>query len=188
MNGDKGDTGLKGDSGFPGEKGKPGKSGPRGDDGMMGEKGNPGQKGNKGDSVQGQEVKVAFSVALTTAMPHGSSARVIMFSKVYSNLGGGYDQSTGKFTCPVSGVYMLSMSLLRDTASNLFACMMKNDEKLPCVYVAHTADRSYGAGSNSVIVDAQEGDEIWVKLQGNYAVHSNVNEYTTFTGYLYKQM
>ncbi|XP_077997721.1 uncharacterized protein LOC144450854 [Glandiceps talaboti] len=210
--GEKGDTGELGSRGQPGQKGITGKPGPKGAKGEIGQKGIhgvEGQNGTKGDTgikgnkgsmggqgIQGpigqkgevgqvqQQPRVAFSVAKTTSIGLVSSRTVIVYDKVYSNDGNGYNTSTGKFTCPVSGMYYFMISALRDNSYNLHVCLIKNTTKLPCIYAHNSSGRSYGAASNSVIIDVDQGDEIWVRLGGGYAVYSNHNEYTTFTGYL----
>ncbi|XP_077984513.1 uncharacterized protein LOC144439122 [Glandiceps talaboti] len=211
--GEKGDTGELGSRGQPGQKGTTGKPGPKGAKGEIGQKGIhgvEGQNGTKGDTgIKGnkgstggqgapgpigqkgevgqvqQQPRVAFSVAKTTSTGFVSSNTVIVYDKVYSNDGNGYSTSTGKFTCPVSGMYYFMISGIRHNNSyNFHMCLIKNTTQLPCIYAHNSGGRHHGAASNSVIIDADQGDEIWVRLSGGYAVFSNRNEYTTFTGYL----
>ncbi|XP_077997738.1 uncharacterized protein LOC144450869 [Glandiceps talaboti] len=210
--GEKGDRGELGSQGQPGQKGTTGKPGPKGAKGEIGQKGihgvkgqngtkgDMGIKGNKGSmggqGLQGpigqkgevgqvqQQPRVAFSVVKTSSIGRVSSHTVIVYDKVYSNDGNGYSTSTGKFTCPVSGMYYFTISAMRYSSSELFVCLMKNTTRLPCVWINNTSDWAYGGVSNSVIIDVDQGDEIWVRLHSNTAVYSNNNEYTTFTGYL----
>ncbi|XP_078001177.1 uncharacterized protein LOC144453717 [Glandiceps talaboti] len=218
--GDKGERGDLGSRGQPGQKGATGKPGPQGNDGEVGQKGlgglrgqngTKGERGIKGDKgsmgLQGhkghkgeagqvqQQPRVAFSATLTSTMVAKgySGHQVIVYDKVYSNDGNGYSTSTGKFTCPVSGMYVFMISAMRPRLSemdsnynsyNLKVCLMKNTTHLPCTYINNEGRRQYGTASNSVIIDVQQGDEIWIKLYEGYAVYSNDYEYTTFAGYL----
>ncbi|XP_077997915.1 uncharacterized protein LOC144451031 [Glandiceps talaboti] len=205
--GEKGDTGELGSRGQPGQKGTTGKPGPKGAKGEIGQKGIDGvegQNGTKGDtgikgnkgSMGGQGVpgpigqvqqqpRVAFSVVKTSSMGPVSSSTVIVYEKVYSNDGNGYSTSTGKFTCPVSGMYYFSISGMQQSNSYIFyACLIKNATRLPCIYAHNSGDRLYGAASNSVIIDVDQGDEIWVRLHSGTAVYGGGNEETTFSGYL----
>ncbi|XP_077997807.1 uncharacterized protein LOC144450919 [Glandiceps talaboti] len=210
--GEKGDTGELGSRGHPGLKGTTGIQGPKGSEGEIGQKGmdgikgqngakgDTGMKGNKGSmggqGIQGpigqkgevgqvqQQPRVAFSVAKTTYIGRVSSNTVIVYDKVYSNDGNGYNTSTGKFTCPVSGMYYFMISALRDNSNHLLVCLIKNTTTLPCIYVHNSGGRQHGAASNSVIIDVDQGDEIWVRLSNGHAVLSNSNEFITFTGYL----
>ncbi|XP_077997644.1 uncharacterized protein LOC144450794 [Glandiceps talaboti] len=188
IQGPKGDRGLIGQSGrngLKGQKGLAGQMGIKGVQGSMGGQGIQGPKGHKGEVGQvQQQPRVAFSVAKTTSMGPVSSSTVIVYDKVYSNDGNGYSTSTGKFTCPVSGMYYFMISALRHNSNHLYVCLIKNTTRLPCIFVHNSGGRSHGAASNSVIIDIDHGDEIWVRLVSGTAVYSDSNEYTTFTGYL----
>ncbi|XP_077984472.1 uncharacterized protein LOC144439089 [Glandiceps talaboti] len=206
LHGEKGDKGELGSEGQPGQKGTTGKPGPKGKKGEEGQNGTDGVQGlmgNKGDTgtagtqgIQGpkgdkgetgqreQQTRVAFSVSKTTSLGPVSSHIVIVYNKVYSNDGNGYDASTGKFTCPVSGMYYFMISAMRRGSNGIYVCLMKNNTKLPCIWISANSGWANGASSNSVIIDIQQGDEIWARLGDGYALYSDHDEYTTFAGYL----
>ncbi|XP_070541974.1 complement C1q subcomponent subunit B-like [Ptychodera flava] len=200
--GDKGDYGANGQMGQKGVQGKPGPKGVQGDlgqkgstgqsgpTGPKGQQGPPGQQGQKGDKGQAGEIqhpsRMAFSVVRTSSLGPVSSHTTVIYDKVYSNVGNGYSSSTGKFTCSVSGIYFFMISGMRIHSHShfMYICLMKNNEKLPCVYVHNSGQRHYGAASNSVIIDLEAGDEVWVRLGYGHALYSDSNEYASFTGYL----
>ncbi|XP_070543124.1 complement C1q subcomponent subunit B-like [Ptychodera flava] len=199
--GDKGDYGANGQMGQKGVQGKPGPKGVQGDPGQKGstgqsgqtgpkgQQGPPGQQGQKGDKGQAGEIqhpnRAAFSASRTSILGPVSEDTTVIYNKVYANVGNGYSLSTGKFTCSISGVYFFMMSCMRHaTPHNMYICLMKNNEKLPCVFVSNSGQRQYGAASNSVIIDLQEGDEVWVRLSSGRALYSDNDEYATLTGYL----
>ncbi|XP_077997934.1 caprin-2-like [Glandiceps talaboti] len=131
------------------------------------------------------EQRVTFSVARTSSMGPLSGSRVVVYNKVYANDGNGYSTSSGKFTCPVSGMYYFMIAAMRRlTSDNLHVCLMKSTTQLPCIYVHNSGGRQHGASSNSVIIEVLQGDEIWVRLGDGTAVYGDSGEYTTFTGYL----
>ncbi|XP_070581034.1 complement C1q and tumor necrosis factor-related protein 9-like [Ptychodera flava] len=184
-----GKPGPKGDRGDPGHKGSTGQNGPTGPRGPPGQHGPPGQQGQKGDKGQAREIpnvsRMAFSVARTSQLGPVSEHTAVIYDKVYANVGNAYDASIGKFTCSVSGVYFFMFSSLRAiTSSNLLMCLMKNDTQLPCVYLKFSPQRIYGSASNSVIIDLQPGDEVWVRLYNGNSLYSNIDDFVTFTGYL----
>ncbi|XP_070541973.1 complement C1q subcomponent subunit B-like [Ptychodera flava] len=191
--GDKGDYGANGQMGQKGVQGKPGPKGVQGDLGPTGPKGQqgpPGQQGQKGDKGQGGEIqhpsRVAFSVVRTSFLGPVSSDNTVIYNKVYSNVGNGYSSSTGKFTSSVNGVYffMISGMRTRSDSHRMYICLMKNNEKLPCVYVNTSGLQQYGAASTSVIIDLEEGDEVWVRLSSGSVLYSSSEEYASFTGHL----
>ncbi|XP_070543450.1 complement C1q tumor necrosis factor-related protein 3-like [Ptychodera flava] len=194
--GEKGDTGQKGEvqigqkgvQGKPGPqgvKGEPGLKGSLGQRGLTGPRGQQGHKGDKGQPGEKQQTnQIAFSVSRTAALGPSSQHTPVTYQKIYTNRGNGLNMGSGKFTCSVSGVYFFMFSTLRNNVNDMFLCLMKNDEELPCIYVTHSASRNNGSASNSVIIDLQHGDEVWVRLGSGHALYSDDNEYTTFTGYL----
>ncbi|XP_070581451.1 complement C1q and tumor necrosis factor-related protein 9-like [Ptychodera flava] len=175
-----GKPGPKGDRGDPGHKGSTGQSGPTGPRGQPGQHGPPGQQGQKGDKGQAGEIpnmsRMAFSAARTSDLGPLTEHAAVIYDKVYANVGNAYDASKGIFTSSVSGVYFFMFSARRPlTTNNLYMCVMKNDTQLPCIF---------GSASNSVIIDLQPGDEVWVTLYSGHSLFSNSNDYVTFTGYL----
>nr|XP_002739445.1 PREDICTED: complement C1q subcomponent subunit B-like [Saccoglossus kowalevskii] len=183
-NGTPGINGLTGESGVSGEKGNsgvPGMPGKIGPIGIPGVKGDQGDKGNTGDPGPMQTTsRVAFSVARTFELLSGDQP--VTYDNIYTNIGGHYNESTGNFTCPLSGVYYFTMAAVKPRdGNNLDICFMKNQIQLTCAY-SNTA--GYGTGTNSIILELHEGDGIWVKLGWSYALFSSSSGYTTFSGYM----
>ncbi|KAL0164256.1 hypothetical protein M9458_040009, partial [Cirrhinus mrigala] len=98
-------------AGPPGPPGPPGKAGP------------PGLPGPSaiGSSSNGG---VAFSAAQQNAVNKND---VIKFNDVITNVGGGYDSSTGTFTCKTAGVYYFIFNIVK-TGQNLRVDLVLNDE------------------------------------------------------------
>ena len=44
-------------------------------------------------------------------------ADTVKFADVKQNIGGGYDSSTGNFTCPISGVYNFAVHLMSSSGT-----------------------------------------------------------------------
>lgn len=103
-------------AGPPGPPGPPGKAGP---------------PGLRGPSAIGSASKggVAFSAALQNAI---SKNEVIKFNDVITNVGGGYDSSTGTFTCKSEGVYYFIFNIVK-TGQNLRVDLVLNDQKVSSV-------------------------------------------------------
>ncbi|XP_070572309.1 complement C1q tumor necrosis factor-related protein 3-like [Ptychodera flava] len=183
QNGVRGKVGPKGEKGDLGSKGSKGQSGLLGPKGQQGQPGQQGQKGDKGHAGEiHQPSRMAFSVAKTTPMPPESKNTGVIYDRVYVNVGNGYSKDTGKFTCSVSGVYFFTFTARKH--DNLYMCLMKNTDllySLPCI-ISNSGD---GMHFNSVIIDIETGDEVWLELRFGYGFISYSNSiYATFTGYL----
>ncbi|XP_035694521.1 complement C1q-like protein 3 [Branchiostoma floridae] len=180
--GPKRDMGPRGHGGTPGEKGPVGPAGGKGD---KGEQGPAGEKGAPGTSPPAPLV-VAFSVARTTKLEKPSSHTVVTYDVILSNVGGAYNQETGKFAAAVGGVYFFTFTGMTENLpnTNYFVRLMKNGAPMVGLY-EHTGERSQIHSScNSAILQLQPGDEVWVQLWSGYSLNSNQYRYLTFSGFL----
>lgn len=120
---------------------------------------------------------VYFHVSLPTDQLLPQS-RVIEFSRVFSNQGDGYDNTTGIFTAPYSGVYLFFFSVRVGIG--------KYDSAYVRLYVDGVF-RAYAieeAAFNAHVTHMYAGDTAWIQT-GNIAGGSTHNmrlSGTTFTG------
>ncbi|XP_043074522.1 complement C1q-like protein 4 [Puntigrus tetrazona] len=154
-------------AGPPGPRGPPGKAGPAGPAGPSG----------IGSSSTGG---VAFSAALQDAIAKND---VIKFNDVITNLGGGYDSSTGTFTCKTAGVYYFIFSIVK-TGQNLRVDLFLNDQtavaSAVAVDVLHT-----DTASNSVVLQLKAGDRLYVRLNSSeLSKRDSQSRFSIFSGYL----
>lgn len=147
---------VQGTKGEPGRPGKPGPRGPPGEPGPPGPRGPPGDRGDSAKfgfpgvggtarAVTGGELgsavgaaKIAFYVGLKN--PH-EGYEVLRFDDVVTNLGNHYDQTTGKFTCQVSGIYYFTYHVLMrgGDGTSMWADLCKNGQViLLCEPPRHT--------------------------------------------------
>uniref|UniRef100_A0A3P9MJA1 Complement C1q like 2 n=1 Tax=Oryzias latipes TaxID=8090 RepID=A0A3P9MJA1_ORYLA len=172
--------------GTRGEPGRPGKPGPRGQPGEPGPPGPRGPPGEPGDAdgmnSTGSAFRIAFYVGLKN--PH-EGYEVLKFDDVITNLGNHYDQSTGKFTCHVSGIYFFTYHVLMrgGDGTSMWADLCKNGQ-VRASAIAQDADQNYDYASNSAVLHLDSGDEVYVKLDGGKAHGGNNNKYSTFSGFI----
>ncbi|ROL42336.1 Complement C1q-like protein 3 [Anabarilius grahami] len=152
-------------AGPPGPPGPPGKAGP------------PGLPSAVGSSTKGG---VAFSAALQDAF---SKNDVLKFNDVITNLGAGYDSSTGAFTCKTAGVYYFIFHIVK-TGQNLRVDMVLNDQTVVASAVAvdvlHT-----DTASNSAVLQLKAGDRVYVRLNNSeVGKRDPQSRFSSFAGYL----
>ena len=119
----------------------------------------------------------AFSV-YPASTPIGSGA--IVFTQVRFNIGSHYSTSTGRFTAPIDGMYLIILTAQHwgGTATNGYIDIRKNGGDLNARYeVADGA--TYTAGGISAIVQMSTGDYIDVFTSGNIFHDDSTN----FSGY-----
>ncbi|KAJ8359024.1 hypothetical protein SKAU_G00155490 [Synaphobranchus kaupii] len=122
-------TGRRGKSGFRGSPGLPGPTGPRGPPGEPGKPGPPGPPGpGPGGYVPSfYSPKIAFYAGLRK---QHEGSEVLKFDDVVTNVGNYYEPSTGKFTCPLPGIYYFTYHVLMKggDGTSMWADLKKNGQ------------------------------------------------------------
>ncbi|KAF7200854.1 complement C1q-like protein 4 [Nothobranchius furzeri] len=173
--------GKQGFRGSPGLPGPPGPKGPPGDPGKPGPPGLPGP-GPGGYGSSSHTPKIAFYAGLRK---QHEGNEVLKFDDVVTNVGNYYEPSTGKFTCPLSGIYYFTYHVLMrgGDGTSMWADLKKNGQ-VRASAIAQDADQNYDYASNSVILHLDVGDEVLVQLDGGKVHGGNTNKYSTFSGFL----
>ncbi|XP_035694528.1 complement C1q tumor necrosis factor-related protein 3-like [Branchiostoma floridae] len=190
--GTEGPQGPKGEQGEKGVRGAPGKLGPAGTTSQKGDKGEQGPAGEKGDREQGPTGEKGAPgtnpPAPTTSLvnqPDGVNT-VLTYDVILSNMGGDYNQETGKFVATVGGVYFFTFTGMTPySGSNYFVHLMKNGAKMVGLYEQNGGTPQNQSSSNSAILQLQPGDEVWVELDSyGRSLYSDDDRYLTFSGFL----
>ncbi|CAL9694879.1 unnamed protein product [Knipowitschia caucasica] len=130
--------------------------------------------------------QVAFSVSLADSeevYKGPCTDKTLVFKRVFSNIGNGYDPNTGNFTSPVAGSYFFTFNTFGYNSHTAGAILMKNTDLQISTYEAVTADGS-DSSSNSVLLTLAPGDTLQLQLWDNGQVFDNSNGHTMFTGFL----
>ncbi|XP_045187953.1 complement C1q-like protein 4 [Mercenaria mercenaria] len=136
---------------------------------------------------------VAFTAAIQPRVQdHVGANATVKFETVITNLGGGYNNTTGVFTAPLPGLYMFSCSLLdhfdgKHGSAKLHAEIVQNDKILGRVF-AHADDTNRDQGANTVFVQVNQGDRIFIRSVDNNDLALGGEMYSTFSGYLLMQL
>ena len=100
----------------------------------------------------------------------------IVFGTVVTNIGDGYSNSSGTFTCPVDGYYVFQLHLGSLWKKNAIAYILANDK-----IVGHAFFSSGEKHVASVTLLLERGDKVRITSAGNSHVLGDVS---IFTGYL----
>ncbi|XP_029014046.1 complement C1q-like protein 2 [Betta splendens] len=140
-------------------------------------------------SLTGAKPQVAFSAALRESgngdIGPFTTATALQYKKVFSNVGSGYNPSTGIFTAMVKGMYFFRFSMFNNLnpVPNSVVSLKKNSERLTSVWDVSGTD-SNDMGSNAVVIALDVGDNVYVELHGNRVVYDDTMYYNTFSGFL----
>ena len=126
---------------------------------------------------------IAFSVTLTQAdVVNLGQGQTVIYDKVISNLGKGYDVSTGIFRPSVAGWYVFSMTLMSSPGETQELDVVLNGVRL---FHCYTDGNEYNSASRTIVAHADPGDNVWVQTaQWPHSDKVHGAEHSSFTGYL----
>ena len=200
LSGLKGDAGPTGDPGERGEigpsgvgeagpqgpRGPPGKMGPSGPTGLLGPSGPSGDRGEPGipapPVVLPNTTHVAFYAVLNGNIATAEANQVVIFDSVMTNVGNTFDQSTGKFTCPINGVYWFSYSANKLEDGSFFEINLMKDQEIVALAVS-TNGNGHQQISQSALLELNVGSQVWLAMDDNNDKVYGAKR-STFAGYL----
>ncbi|XP_045174427.2 complement C1q-like protein 2 [Mercenaria mercenaria] len=127
--------------------------------------------------------QVAFSGRLQNNLPLSGSTAIVKFENVITNIGNAYSQTTGIFHCPISGLYLFTGNILSDAVGFISMGIYQNGRLIARPYTG-AGVHEHESGSDTVVVHANVGDEIYAKDLGGSSVY--LDQYSLFTGVLLK--
>jgi hypothetical protein len=132
-------------------------------------------------SVINATPKVAFNAYYSTGSGNYVVNQSIVFPLVLLNEGGGYDESTGIFTAPVSGMYQFSINICNADGKYMTAAIVHENTRI-------TAATTYSASSicASATIPARltTGERVYVQSTYTNVMFANEHRYPSFTGVL----
>ena len=117
-----------------------------------------------------------------------SGANYIVYDTVFVNTGNHYNNSNGRFTAPVTGVYFFSYGCIKSGNSNLARLYLRKNGSSNFTEDRHlrmpTGGDGYGEnGAITYVVSLTANDYVQVYLSEG-TVHADNDNYTYFNGYL----
>ncbi|XP_026183596.1 C1q-related factor-like [Mastacembelus armatus] len=132
--------------------------------------------------------RVIFSAALEGSGSIGpfTTDTTLIYKKVLINIGNAYNQYTGIFTAPVTGVYYFTFFYHSGGSKRTSLSLIKNDQFVTMTYDHQTSHDGADNGGNAAFVQLQEGEQVFVRLGADTHVWSTSN-ISTFSGFLVSQ-
>jgi hypothetical protein len=122
----------------------------------------------------------AFSASRSKSKSLGPG-EIILFDKVWTNVGNGYNPNTGKFTAPKSGLYQISGTVMSTSGKNVAVYLFKNDKQTVSLYTGS----GYATATVNIVLKLQKGETVYMKNHNsNHIIYSDVSVYCVFSGFL----
>ena len=100
-----------------------------------------------------------------------------------TNVGNAYDSRDGQLTAPVDGLCMIYAKICSQQSFSVHIEIVRNGAQLAVIY-----GDDYDLGSQTIMVQLNENDKVWVRhffdLEFGYINNEADRHYTTFTGAL----
>lgn len=129
---------------------------------------------------QDPKQEVAFTAAVTSLSTTWNSGTLI-FDVVITNVGNGYNPSTGVFTSPGEGTYLFYVSALEYLQQYLGLEIVLNS--VPKVRLIGESAAAYQTGTNMVVLNLQKGDSVWVRHHAGKGYYSHSIPVRLFQGF-----
>eukprot|EP00064_Thunnus_orientalis_P014134 superscaffoldBa00002419_g14175 len=138
------------------------------------------------DSLVKESAKVAFYAGLTDSEDVGpyNTPTVLKFSKVFTNVGNAYSPTTGFFTAPVKGVYYFRFTVCGHLKTGLMGVQLFHNGKSILLNMEGKSNAHFEYISNAVILELNVDDELHLILPEDNAIFDDVNNHSTFSGFL----
>ncbi|XP_052722579.1 complement C1q-like protein 4 [Crassostrea angulata] len=123
----------------------------------------------------------AFHAEMSSTKTHPKDA-IFVYDRVVTNDGSTYNEQTGKFTTPATGLYLFAWSALSDLGKTSDVSLFVNGKR-----TGRIAQNNIGRGgkyitaSSTVILTLKRGDIVHLAVSGNTPAYSR-REYSTFSG------
>ena len=111
---------------------------------------------------------------------------VITFDRTVSNIGSYFNAQSSTFLCPYSGLYQFSVHILAAVNSTAQANIMLDGQQLVIAW-ADAILNTYPQSSNTVLVQCDEGQTVWVESSSSVngsRIFNNAFKHSTFSGVL----
>ena len=122
-----------------------------------------------------------------TVGPTNYNSKPVVYGNVETNMGSGYNKSTGLFTAPVAGTYVFIWHVMtyKTGSGYCYLYLYRNGAQLQFTAYADVRGRTDGndAGSNSAILNLNTGDTVGIRTYGGCG-YLYGSEYTSFSGFI----
>lgn len=129
----------------------------------------------------GAAYTVAFSAVANVGIITYNAGEKVMFEDILYAVGGGYDKTTGVFTVPKNGLYIIFCNILNSLNGDFWATIIINGLKKAGVMVySGSSAHDFHSGSNLIVQQLQVNDRVWIQTMNRGSLFS-ANKDTIFT-------
>uniref|UniRef100_K1QJZ2 Caprin-2 n=1 Tax=Magallana gigas TaxID=29159 RepID=K1QJZ2_MAGGI len=126
--------------------------------------------------------RIGFTATISSTSTTWNSGTLV-FDVVITNVGNGYNPSTGVFTAPTAGEYVFFVNVQSFGTQSIYVDVVLNGvTKVRTMAYNGGSSEYYEAGPNLVVLTLQKGDRVWVKRHSGQGFYIS-GPITTFSGF-----
>ena len=128
-------------------------------------------------------IRIGFTAGATSDSSSWNSGTLV-FPKVITNVGNGYNPSDGIFTAPIVGLYVFFVNVQSYASHEIWVDIVLNGNS-KVRGMANTDNwQNFETASNLAVLSLQKGDRVWVEHALGKGYFSLSVVLTTFSGFL----
>ena len=128
--------------------------------------------------------RVAFSAQLSNDVTSMGNNQPIVFDKVVSNIGNGYNEADGIFTASVAGTYVFTWTAFNKVHTHMQTELVVNNAVYGRTWSDANDHSDVAIASNTVVVTLDSGDVVWIRSNTVHSGTISGNLMTTFSGWI----
>ena len=125
---------------------------------------------------------IVFQSVLNTNITHPTKNAYVAFNNVILNEGKGYSSSTGKFTVPSDGIYVIQWSCKTDPGQKFRTGLVINGVWKVGNYLSSLSIHDGNAASQTYVGLLMKGDEVGIRTYGEETFLSG-DMWSAFSGF-----
>ncbi|CAC5394549.1 C1QL [Mytilus coruscus] len=128
--------------------------------------------------------KVAFMAKNAGPLQNIPANYIVVYDTAITNLGNGYDTSTGIFTAPSNGVYIFSWTCLSHAGYIFPTYLAVNGNLIARNHAGSRNVQDHISGSQNAVIEIKKYDKVSVRIQnGHTGQYMYGQGWSTFIGY-----
>jgi hypothetical protein len=115
-----------------------------------------------------EQQQYAFFATMSSNKKNLPVDSVVVFDQASLNVGEAYDETTGKFTCKVDGLYTFSWTMVSSPKQDLTTDLITSGNRVARNAVDTDETDDYLSSSSTVVVRMRKGEQTWISVaKGN---------------------
>ena len=111
-----------------------------------------------------EQQQYAFFATMSSNKKNLPVDSVVVFDQASLNVGEAYDETTGKFTCKVDGLYTFSWTMVSSPKQDLTTDVITSGNRVARNAVDSDETDDYLSSSSTVVVRMRKGEQTWINV------------------------